>query len=141
VAVFSRQDDTQCAACARRRDSGGVIRGILVVPDEIVCDVILEFIANPPNPEKKISMAGVMQLLKERLTGAIVGKDGSTIIIPNLDEAKKQGGFPRWTVPDVTLLTSIAAIKQVEGSNKDGPVEFTNWVNHGEVFGDKTKGN
>ncbi|KAF8841782.1 Di-copper centre-containing protein [Paxillus ammoniavirescens] len=132
ITVFAREDDSPCKACALRRESASLVRGVISIPPRIVHEIIV----NSGIDRTKNTMDITTGLVTKALSGKLLDLSGKVL-------ASAQGGEEVATVPashaaskrvqpvEITLLSS--AIAQ-HANDKNQPVHFFDWKPHKGLF-------
>jgi len=130
TAVFTREIDSPCAACANRRANASVVRGVIYVPPNLVDEIIADKIASPD---------GALEKAVNLITGSFQGK---LLDLSGKELASARGGKDVATVPaayaavekvlptEITLYSAAVA----EHYNPEEPVQFLDWKPHNELF-------
>ncbi|KAF8841411.1 Di-copper centre-containing protein [Paxillus ammoniavirescens] len=128
--VFTREDSSPCAACASRRASASIVRGVIYVPPNIVDEIIEDKIRSP---EK--AMENAANLITKSFQGRLVDLSGKVL-------ASALGGEDVGMVPatdaavdsaqpvEITLFSAAVA----EHVNDEEPVQFLDWKPHNGLF-------
>ncbi|KAK7464940.1 hypothetical protein VKT23_006148 [Stygiomarasmius scandens] len=130
--VLTRQDESNCASCKKRRNMGSSVHGIIPVPKDVIADVIesLGTLASTG------SDSPVIDRLKKSLQAKIVDFRGKEL-------ARAQGGssdvkgnaLDRAFAPTITLASANVVRHQDQHSNDSrGPIQWHNWASHGDIF-------
>lgn len=132
AAVFARPDHSPCKACAKRRASGSIIRGVIPLPFSLVNDIITSSGNGGTTPTLETTISDITK----RLSGALVDTAGKVL-------ATAQGGEDAPTVPsgklassdvvpaEVALYTSAVAEKT---DDTEHPVHLFDWQAHSPLF-------
>lgn len=129
VSVFSRSATSACSDCRSRKNTGSVDRGIIPVPSELVDKLISQ---SGLNFEETDDIT-LVEKFKSSLTATLFGSGGTV-----LGKATHGGlraastPMPVSITPRATLLS--AAASHPEDQERDGPYEFFDWKEHGQVF-------
>ncbi|KAG2131871.1 common central domain of tyrosinase-domain-containing protein [Suillus cothurnatus] len=132
ITVFARPDHSPCKACAVRRETGSVIRGMIPIPPELINSII----KSHGGAESGVSFNQTLAHIKGEFVGKLVDPTG-------LDLAGAEGGQETTRVPQhratsrrVTpieiALVSAAVAEHVE--DKDRPVYLCDWQHHDGIF-------
>ncbi|KAI6043782.1 common central domain of tyrosinase-domain-containing protein [Pisolithus marmoratus] len=133
VTVFARPDHSPCKACAKRRASGSIIRGVIPLPFSLVNDIMIQ---SGVNRTTAATMETTTADITKCLSGALVDTAGKIL-------ATAQGGRDAPMVPDeqsasstivpaeVALYTSGVAQKTGDASH---PVHLFDWQAHNALF-------
>ncbi|KAI6015625.1 common central domain of tyrosinase-domain-containing protein [Pisolithus marmoratus] len=132
VTVFARPDHSPCKACAKRRESGSIIRGVIKLPFSLVNDIIV----NSGIDRTKATVDTTAADITKNLSGELLDMTGKVL-------ASTQGGTDAPVVPsekrastdvipaEVTLYTSAVAEKV---DDQGHPVYLFDWQPHNELF-------
>ncbi|KAF9220357.1 Di-copper centre-containing protein [Gyrodon lividus] len=130
VTVFTREDNSPCAACASRRENSSVVRGVIYLPPYIIDEVIGDQIRSHED-----ALENVTDLITKSLHGELLDLSGKTL-------ASARGGEDVDNVPleeaaaekvqpvEITLFSSAVA----EHDDDEEPVEFFDWKPHNGLF-------
>jgi len=132
ITVFAREDDSPCKACAFRRDSASLVRGVISIPPRYVNEIIV----NSGIDRSKNNMDITTGLVTKALSGKLLDLSGKVL-------ASAQGGEDVAAVPtgkaaakrvqpvEITLLSSAVA---EHPNDKNQPVYFFDWKPHKGLF-------
>ncbi|KAI6154136.1 common central domain of tyrosinase-domain-containing protein [Pisolithus tinctorius] len=132
VTVFARPDHSPCKACAQRRESGSIVRGIIPLPFSLVNDIIV----NSGIDRTKATVDTTAADITKNLSGKLLDMTGKVL-------ASAQGGTEAAAVPkekkassdvvpvEVTLYTSAVAEKV---DDEGHPVYLFDWQPHNALF-------
>ncbi|KIK97473.1 hypothetical protein PAXRUDRAFT_221546 [Paxillus rubicundulus Ve08.2h10] len=132
ITVFAREDDSPCKACALRRESASLVRGVISIPPRIIHEIIVDSGIDCDNNTMDITTG----LVTKALSGKLLDLSGKVL-------ASAQGGEEVAAVPashaaskrvqpvETTLLSS--AIAQ-HADDKNQPVYFFDWMPHKGLF-------
>ncbi|KIJ07266.1 hypothetical protein PAXINDRAFT_121149 [Paxillus involutus ATCC 200175] len=130
TAVFTREINSPCAACANRRANASVVRGVIYVPPNLVDEIIADKIDSPDhaledatNLITKSFQGKLLDLSGKELASAEGGKD--VAVVPATDAAVE-----RVLPAEITLYSAAVA----EHDNPEEPVQFLDWKPHNELF-------
>ncbi|KAF5350726.1 hypothetical protein D9757_012585 [Collybiopsis confluens] len=137
ISVFSRQPESNCANCKKKRSFGTLIHGLIIVPPEIIQDV-REIVEEPGSEESIFALHPTFaEELKKRLHAKIINRWNNEI-------ASAKGGSPSDEEPgsdakplDQNQAPKITLISSNVGQNRarKGPLIWYNWTSHGDLFG------
>ncbi|KAG1750495.1 common central domain of tyrosinase-domain-containing protein [Suillus paluster] len=130
--VFARPDHSPCKACAVRRETGSVVRGMIPIPSELIESIIKSNMGS----ESAATFDKTLADIKKEFVGKLVDTTGSEL-------AGAEGGLEapcvpkhraasRRVTPVEIALVSVAVAEHAE--DKDRPVYLLDWQHHDSVF-------
>jgi tyrosinase len=134
-AVLSRGDDTPCAACKVRHKAGGLVRGVIDIPEQVIPSLIV----GGPLDSSEATTSDLIALLRNKLSVRIVGPSGIPLAkgihrgvkTDNADQEPLR--FDKKVAPKLRLLSAAVAHERAPNETH-GPIRFLNWEVHGECF-------
>ncbi|KAG9312495.1 hypothetical protein JVU11DRAFT_6882 [Chiua virens] len=132
VAVFAREDNSPCKACAVRRENQSVVRGVITIPPAIINKIIVHHSATPSEKTLDNTVNQIAQSLTgqlEDLSGNVIAfaQGGNQAPAVSADQAISKMIRPA----EVTLLSSALA-EHAEDDKQ--PVHFFDWQRHVDLF-------
>ncbi|KAL4070071.1 common central domain of tyrosinase-domain-containing protein [Scleroderma yunnanense] len=132
VAVFARSDHSPCKACAKRREAGSVIRGVISLPTALVNEIIV----NSGIDRTKATLETTTAEITETLSGRLLDMSGVLL-------ATAEGGASAPPVPDrraasskiVPVETTLYTSGVAERTADEGrPPHLYDWQPHNDLF-------
>ena len=131
VTVFARSDHSPCKACAKRREAGSVIRGIVPLHPSMVNEIIIN--------SGIIREQATLETTTESITKALYGKlvDMSGKLLATADGGAispvpdRKVASSKVTPVETTLYTSAVADKVEEDGHL---VHLFDWKPHNDLF-------
>jgi tyrosinase len=131
ITVFARPDHSPCKACAVRRETGSVIRGMIPIPPELIDSIIRSHVVR----DSGVTFDQTLAHIKGEFVGKLMDASGSQL-------AGAEGGqetqvpqnraASRRVTPKEISLVSAAVAQHVE--DKDRPVYLFDWQRHDGIF-------
>ena len=131
VTVFARSDHSPCKACAKRRELGSVVRGVIPLPSSLVNEIIV----NSGTDRTKATLETTTVDITQSLSGKLLDMSGKLL-------ATADGGA-KAPVPDnkaasskvVPVETTLYTSAVAERTADDGrPVHLYDWRPHNDLF-------
>ncbi|KAJ2926541.1 hypothetical protein H1R20_g10554, partial [Candolleomyces eurysporus] len=97
-AVFARSDNSQCTACKVKKRSGGLVRGFLDIPDDVVQDAIEPRKKELLELDSSERLEAVARILRESFTLRLVGASGELLAESARKESRDPGKLELGTV-------------------------------------------
>ncbi|KAI6109864.1 common central domain of tyrosinase-domain-containing protein [Pisolithus sp. B1] len=130
--VFTRPNDSPCAACAVRREMGAIVRGVITLPPSLVNDIIV----NNGTSGGKATLETTTEAIAQSLSGKLL--DASRKVVVTAQGGTNAPNVPSDQVPPphivpsgVTLFTAAVAEK---ADDKTYPVQLYDWQKHNALF-------
>ena len=131
VTVFARTDHSPCKACAKRREKGSIVRGVIPLPPSLVNEIIVNSGIDRTKATLETTTTDITKTLYGKLldmSGKLLATadGGATTPVPD-----KKAASPKVTPVETTLYTSAVA----ERTADDGrPVHLYDWQPHNDLF-------
>ena len=131
VAVFARSDHSPCKACAKRREIGSLVRGVIPLPPSLVNEIIV----NSGIDRTKATLETTTTDITKSLSGKLLDMSGK--LLATAEGAAKvpvpdnKAASSKVVPVETTLYTSAVA----ERTADDGrPVHLYDWQPHNDLF-------
>jgi tyrosinase len=124
-AVLTRGEGTNCAACLARHKAGGLVRGVIDIPEDVIHPLLEDIVKDQPTA----STSNLAASLKECFGARIVGP--SDVLLAEAIESNGKMALESHLVPELILLSAAAA----RPANQDGAIKLIDWKNHGDLLG------
>jgi len=141
VAVLGRGSSSKCGNCQRRQAAGSRVRGVIVIPHEVMADFIEQNNLNTENTDNK----ALIRAFKDSLHASVVLPSGRIQAEASRNNAESNN-LPSLSPEDAPLLqlhsANISALQaNTAGHNSEGPqpdspptpYEFYDWRDHDSV--------
>jgi tyrosinase len=132
VTVFTREDNSPCKACAFRRDTGAIVRGVISLQPSLVNEIIV----NSGIDRSKNTMEITTGLITKALSGKLLDLSGKVLASASGGEdaapvSSRDAAAKRVQPVEISLLSSAVA---EHSDDKNKPVYFFDWKPHNSLF-------
>ncbi|KAF9235457.1 common central domain of tyrosinase-domain-containing protein, partial [Melanogaster broomeanus] len=131
VAVFARENESPCGACAFRREKASAVRGVIHLPSHIVDKILGDKIRGHDN-----AMENAADFITASLSGTLV--DGCGRVLASAQGGRGAKAVPKaeaaiQSVQPVEISLFSAAVSQHDNDD-DEPTHFFDWKPHTGLF-------
>ena len=136
VTVFARSDLSPCRACAKRREVGSVVRGVIPLPPSLVNQIIVNSDIDRTKATLETTAADITKSLSGKLLDMsrklLATAEGGPNAVP---VPGNKAASPKLVPVETTLYTSAVAERTAEKTADGGcPIHLYDWQPNNALF-------